>query len=759
MRISDWRDGAAHLDAAQARSIYDLDYLKSNVAGGEGYDWFYADEDAARAQIRQPISDGAYNEPWLYRYKDIRNWWSQPHHDRPGGVRAANPTPWVPRSKPIWFTEYGAAALDKATNQPNKFLDPKSSESRLPRASNGLRDDFIQLQYLRALTEFWAEPANNPISPSYGGAMVDMEHAHIWAWDARPYPYFPMQGGTWSDGANYERGHWLNGRASARSLASVVAEICLASGITEYDVSELYGTLRGFHGSFDRGARAVLQELMTVHGFDAIERNGVMVFRSRTGRADHLLEEGDLADPDGQGGQVQIRRASDHEGSDRLRLVYVEADGVFGVKNAEAVYPDAEAIAASQSETSQVLTGSEARKTVERWLSESRVAREVARFALPPSKSDVRVGDVVSLPGTQSARDLYRVDRIEADGARLIEAVRVEPSVYEAAEGVTAVTQAPAPLVPGPAYPVFLDLPMLPGSSGREGAWMAVTANPWPGAVAVYASPTDNGFSQVGLVDTPSVIGQTLTPLVAAKPGVIDRGPALELRLSRGSLSSVERAGLLAGANAMAIGDGQGDWEVFQFERAELIGPLTYALTGRLRGQLGTDGVMPPVWPAGSTVVLLGSGLEPLDGLAQERESLTNFRIGAAQYSPSSPLYVDAQFTYQAVALRPYAPVHLRMQVIAGDIHRFSWVRRSRIDGDLWSLPEIPLGEGREAYLLRVSQGGAVKMETVTQRPVWEFTQAARADAGLAPLGYEVEIAQLSDRYGPGPFRRINADV
>jgi hypothetical protein len=40
MPLSDWRDGEDHLDAG-AGSIYNLDYLTANVAGGEGYDWFY----------------------------------------------------------------------------------------------------------------------------------------------------------------------------------------------------------------------------------------------------------------------------------------------------------------------------------------------------------------------------------------------------------------------------------------------------------------------------------------------------------------------------------------------------------------------------------------------------------------------------------------------------------------------------------------------------------------------------------------------
>ena len=72
-------------------------------------------------------------------------------NNRPGGVEQANATAWTPASKPIRFTEMGCAAVDKATNQPNVFLDAKSSESQLPYGSNGTRDEYIQMQYLRAV--------------------------------------------------------------------------------------------------------------------------------------------------------------------------------------------------------------------------------------------------------------------------------------------------------------------------------------------------------------------------------------------------------------------------------------------------------------------------------------------------------------------------------------------------------------------------------------------------------------------------------
>ena len=95
MPLADWRDGLDHLDAAGADAITDLDYLRGNVEGGEGYDWFYASAADREAQVRTPITDGAAGKPWVFRYKDIRSWWSNPHRNRPGGVESGATTAWV----------------------------------------------------------------------------------------------------------------------------------------------------------------------------------------------------------------------------------------------------------------------------------------------------------------------------------------------------------------------------------------------------------------------------------------------------------------------------------------------------------------------------------------------------------------------------------------------------------------------------------------------------------------------------------------
>ncbi|MBA4001763.1 glycoside hydrolase TIM-barrel-like domain-containing protein, partial [Brevundimonas sp.] len=91
--LGDWREGDEHLDAqAGYAGPADPDYLVANVAGGENFDWFYGSDADRVGQVRTPIVDGAYGEPWVWRSKDLKSWWSSAHHDRPGGVRSAAPT-------------------------------------------------------------------------------------------------------------------------------------------------------------------------------------------------------------------------------------------------------------------------------------------------------------------------------------------------------------------------------------------------------------------------------------------------------------------------------------------------------------------------------------------------------------------------------------------------------------------------------------------------------------------------------------------
>ncbi|MFW6077402.1 MAG: baseplate multidomain protein megatron, partial [Hyphomicrobiales bacterium] len=306
--LADWRDGTEHLDYSSngPTTIYDADYLKGNIEGGEYYDWYYpaaggtGNEPSPErlAQSRIEIVDGdPAAEHWVFRQKDMKNWWSNAHHDRPGGTRSGSATSWTPESKPVIFTELGCPAVDKGANQPNVFFDPKSSESFLPYFSSGARDDAMQRAFLEASISYWEDVANNPDSSVYAGRMIETASTCIWSWDARMAPSFPDDEATWADAPNWELGHWISGRLGAASGAETFAAIMEAYGFADYSVEPLGAVVDGVLIDRIMSARDVVDAIVPAYFAYAVESQGAIRFRSRRGApVDREVALDDLVD-------------------------------------------------------------------------------------------------------------------------------------------------------------------------------------------------------------------------------------------------------------------------------------------------------------------------------------------------------------------------------------------------------------------------------------------------------------------------------
>jgi hypothetical protein len=583
--------------------------------------------------------------------------------------------------------------------------------------------------------------------------MLDMARAHAWAWDARPWPAFPTDRARWSDGANWSRGHWLTGRLDAAPLDLVVAEICERAGLRHYDVSRLCGLVRGHVAGEAETARATLQPLMLAHGFHALERDGTMVFLPLPQGPEAVLDEDATAlDEDGRGG-LSLTRAAEAETVGRLRIAYVDGEAGHEARVAEAVHPGDPSDAVTEMRLPLALTPAEAGALAERRLAEARVARDVLRLSLPPSRRRIGAGALVGLAdGT-----MWRIDRVTDRGALDIEAVRVEPTVAEPAGAEEAPAAAPAFVPPLPVTPIFLDLPLLTGEEVPHAPHIAVAATPWPGPVAVWRAPGPDGFELNRIVDRGAIAGTLETPLAAARPGLWDRGAALRVRIASGALSSAEASAVLNGANAAAIGAGDGaGWEVIQFREARPVAEEVWEIALRLRGQAGSDADMPPVWPPGSLFVLLDGAVGQVDLPASARGLARHWRVGPARRPPDDPSYVERVLAHPGIGLRPLAPVHLRV-ARRGEDRIATWVRRGRIDADSWEAAEVPLGEATEAYVVRVVDAGGLRRTEIVTAPAFTYTAAMRAlDGTVAP--FRIEIAQMSDRFGPGPFARSLVD-
>ncbi len=759
--LAGWRDGATHLDRLEGvRSTYDLAYLKGNLQAGEGFDWYYANDAARASQIRSPITDGA-GKPWVFRFKDLKAWWLNTHKNRPGGIEAAASTLWVPQSKPVWFMETGCGAVDKAANQPNVFVDPKSAESTLPRFSSGRRDDFMQRRYLQAILEAYdashagAVAGMNPVSTIYGQPMVAVDRTHVYAWDLRPYPAYPSDTVTWGDGDNWRLGHWLNGRVAAMPLGELVTQLMTDFDFQAFDATALDGLVPGYVVDRIMAPRDALQPLELAYFFDSLESGGKIKLRHRGAEAAVATITEDLA-VEAKAGvpTVTLTRGQETDLPASAKISFVSSDGDYRQAVSEARRLTGASGRVAQADLPIILDPDAAGELAESWLYETWAARERASFVLPPSRLAIEPGDAIWLDIGGRQR-LVRVTEVGDHGARSIEARGLDPDVYARAGAPERPGKISAAMASGQPEVIFLDLPLLTGDEPLNSGYVAAAQSPWPGALAIYRSPETTGYQLKGFVNAPSAIGLTLNALLPGAEGRIDRANRLQVVLaSSGSTQSVTRLKMLAGSNVASVRSLSGEWEVIQFETATLIAASTYELSNLLRGQAGTGVALAASSIApGATFVVLDAGVTRIDLGADEVGLPYNWLVGPASRDIGSESYIGSTYAFRGIGARPFSPVHVRGARSGNDL-AISWIRRTRAGGDGWTATEVPLSESSEAYEIDVLNGSTV-VRTLSSSATEAGYSAAQqiADFGTVQPAISVRVYQLSASFGRGSPR------
>ncbi len=761
MPLSDWRDGTAHRDYDAINgptNIHDAEYLTGNIRGGEDYDWYYASDADRDAQIRTTISDGVAGKSWVFRQKDIWNWWSNPHYDRADGTESPSATEWVPQSKPIWFTELGCPAVDKGANQPNVFFDPKSSESALPYYSNGGRDDLIQRRFLEAHLKFWSDADNNPVSEMYAAPMLDTANTYLWCWDARPFPFFPAYANVWGDAGDYNLGHWLNGRLGAVMLPDLVSGLCADANFSAIDVANIDGVVTGYAVTDTMSVRDALAPLSTAYFFDAAESEGEIKFVAR-GRSNPLPPmETDLVIPeDGEPSfGFSLTRAQETDLPTDIRVAYIDVDADYRQAVAESRRLIGASDRVTQGSLPIVLDQASAIGIGERLLQDAWVMRERAAFALPPSQLALDPTDEVLLTAGGRERRL-RLTEVNDAGAREMQAVATDPSIYEEIVGpARAPGQMQSLSSPGRALAAFLNLPWLTEEQKPWDAFAAAFALPWPGSVLVFRSATDSNFVLDTTLTKPATIGETTADFFAGPAWRWDEVNDLKVVIYDGTaLSSLNDLSVFAGANALAVQNADGEWEVLQFANATLTGPGEWTLSRLLRGQGGTEGAMRSPVLAGARVVLLDAALMQL-GLSQAEYALPfNYLYGPQGKPISDPAYQRVSLQLKGIGLRPLSPAQLRaVYSNAGDLS-LSWIRRDRDpSSDSWDQVEIPMSESSESYDIEILDGSSNVIRTfssiLSPSLVYTAAQIASDFPSSVPSPFRFTVYQLSSTFGRG---------
>ena len=184
--------------------ISDSEIIKG-FSSGEGYDYYI--EGNSKKDLAPE-----------WAWKNIGYWWDNEHINPDG-----NKTPWKPRSKKIWFTEFGFPSIDKSTNQPNIFFDPECLDGGMPEHSSGGVDFAIQRRAIALAIKYFK-------SQTY------LSNYFLWTWDARPSPAWPFLN-YWHDSHLWSRGHWVNNKFTSLSLAGVLAFLCLRADMSQSNIN------------------------------------------------------------------------------------------------------------------------------------------------------------------------------------------------------------------------------------------------------------------------------------------------------------------------------------------------------------------------------------------------------------------------------------------------------------------------------------------------------------------------------------------
>ncbi len=604
---------------------------------GEGLDYFYKDGALG--------SEKNYFNDQTYAWKNIEYWWSNHHYD---GLKK---TSWVPKSKPIWFVEYGFPSVDCCSNQPNVFIDPTSIESKLPRYSTGSTDISSQLVAIEGTIDRWRD-----------SEMI--EKMFLWTWDARPFPYFPYLTEVWGDGGSWHTGHWVQGKISLCSLSGVITDILKMSGIFNVKTDGLNELINGYVVNERTTARKAIEILQSAYFFDLIEYNGELTIKPRSLNNVTEIKNQDISD-------LSISKEDRFYVPGKINISYINSSTNYQLCTSEAIRAENNDCSESYS-FPLVLTESEGRRIAKIKLYEALASKINYVFTLPLKYVSLMPSDTLILNDDYGVLHTIKVLRVRCGSAIEINGISVNNEIYSMKSRGDELTYSINQLnFMGGTELEFLDLPI-----GKTNPSVTIAVNGieknWKGSSIYYSTDSGVHYKHIGDSYNNSTRGVVKNIFNPYSSCVFDDCNFLEVILSYGSLESVNKLSLYNGSNLALVGN-----ELLQFQNAELIDNNMYRLSGFIRGRFGTEDSI--------------EGHVALERFILIDDSLINFDLdfgligSSIAYKANSFSCEDSNeyiYIYNGNNIKPFSPVHLKIKEDKDGNLVAEWVYRSRLRSD-----------------------------------------------------------------------------
>lgn len=338
---------------------------------GEGYDYYIDHYDVNKTQ---------YPLDAPYAWKNIEYWWNN-YHINPSGMK----TKWIPRSKKIWFTEFGFPSIDKATNKPNVFYDPLCSDGGIPTHSSGVVDFSIQRRAIKNSLEIWR---NSPF----------LDKIFLWTWDARPYPAWPHLN-YWQDGRLWSRGHWVNGKFGISSLADILIALCGHAGIkpSNIDVSTIEDSVGGFVITQDGSVMDIINTLRCLYFFDIVtDDKNIIKFIKRGTKLPYHISQQDLIKNTNTSSYAQYSYIPDSAMLSKVQIGFIDSQN-YSQKTYYHNIEKESHISTSKINFQVVMSPSEAEYFASNIIASSRIENGVMRIILPIEYIYIEPTDLITI--------------------------------------------------------------------------------------------------------------------------------------------------------------------------------------------------------------------------------------------------------------------------------------------------------------------------------------------------------------------------
>ena len=548
------------------------------------------------------------------------------------------------------------------------------------------------------------------------------------------------------------------------TLDNVVSEECIRSGLLtagDIDVADLTSTVRGYLVASTGTIRSALEPLQAAWPFDVVQRGYKIKFLPRGGSSVVTIDADDLdaRSASGKPGvQITTSREMDSQLPRVLTIKHVDYDREYEAGEQYVERLNTDAINDVKMELPIVLTAGEAVGKAETLLYLRWLERFDVSFSIPGTYNQLEPGDVVTLetPETNISLRLVAIN-YTSDGRLECRAKYNDPAIYTpAALASSPIVTGPSTLpLLGPTTPIFLDVPYMHPAQADPSFLMAMygAADTWPGAVLVRTDDYGSTWAEIQGFSSPgAAIGSASNTIGDVDSRVWDKGSVLSVTMLNGELFDATEIAVLNGGNHFAYG-APGRWEIIGVQKCTLISADNYKLSDMLRGRKGTEWAM-SLHAVGDKVVALSETDVTTIGMSSSAIGLER-TYRAVTLDMEVEGAADQLFTYQGVNLECLSPVYFTgARTIATGDWEFSWVRRSRTDGEWRDLVDVGLGESTEAYELDIFTDNTyttVKRTITASTPTCTYTAAQQvADFGYTLSSVSVKVYQMSSIVGRG---------